>query len=142
MRNFQFARALLGLVQIAGWVSIAAGVFVFGSAFGVIDGVPMMAVGGVLAGLGFLLIALAQMSLAVIVTAENTGAMLEEMRRAAPARAAAPPSARSAVAQEVGETIKTYRGKRIVRASEGVTVGERKFRSVLDAEKFIDGSGD
>lgn len=135
MQNFKFARALLGVVQVAGWVSIAAGVFVAGSGLGMAQGAALIAMGAGAALIGFLLIALAQMSLAVIVTAENTGQMLIEMRAGAqPSVAPAPPAA-----TRPGDVIKTYRGKSIVRRESGVSVGERQFPNVIAAEKWIDG---
>jgi len=89
---------------------------------------------------------MAQMGLAQIATAENTGQMLEIMRSqgklqsketSANKTSTTPKSVSVVGPKDVGAAIKTYKGYLIRKAQDGVEVDGEQFQNLFDAEKWI-----
>lgn len=136
MNGFKTARSVLGFVQLLGWCVVAAGaafaVFAFQERS---PGAALMVSAGVcLAGL--FLVAQAQIGLAVIVTAENTAAMLEQMRGGA--RAATDPANSGRAQATDAASVKVYKGYTIGRDGAGFRTDGVHFDTVLAAERYID----
>jgi len=76
MQRFTTAKFMLGLFIFAGWIVVAVAVVAF---FLPLQAAPWIKIAGLLAGSlnGFLLVAVGQMGLAQIATAENTRRMVE-----------------------------------------------------------------
>jgi len=138
MTRYAAARSLLSFLSLLAWLVILAAAF---AAFGALrgGGWPLalaIGVSGVAAGV--LLLAVAQMALAQIDTADNSFqqvAMLERLVHSATASPAANGPRRD---YTPGQLIKAYRGFGIIREAVGVSVEGRPFANVLAAEKWID----
>lgn len=145
MQTFQTAKTLLTVLMYIGWAFVAlcgvAGLIA-------IDRVgPMAIIGaGLFSIFGFLVIGVAQMGLAQIATAENTGKMLEIMRGQSPLGPQATPASKTSTTanpvkaigeRRIGELLTTYKGYEIKRAQDGVEVDGEKFQNLLVAEKWI-----
>lgn len=149
MTSFRTARAMLGLLSALGWITVAAGVAYavlqlneptgFG-AFGILPVIYLVLT-------GLFLVAAAQVSLALVVTAENTGRMLELMLAKEAAQDAArrregeaPAAGRSDVpaVPRVGNRVATYRGHAIRSTENGGAVNGEPFDDLWEAERHID----
>ena len=152
MQRFQTAKTLLTILMYVGWFFVAlcavAGILCAVAGIIAMDQVGLMAIigAGLLSIFGFLVIATAQMGLAQIAIAENTGMMLEIMRGQNPLEPQAgyanktktTPNPVNVVGEKsVGETIKTYKGYKIKKAQDGVEVDGEQFQNLLFAEKWI-----
>ena len=135
MTRYTAARSLLSFLSLLAWLVILAAAF---AAFGALSGGGWpVALGIAVSGVatGVLLLAVAQMALAQIDTADNSFqqvALLEKLAN----RAAAEPTAQRG--SSPGQMIKAYRGFGIIRESVGVSVEGRPFNNVLAAERWID----
>lgn len=143
MQSFQTAKNFLYALMYAGWAFVALCVIAGFVAMNETNVIFELIGGGVV---GFLIIAVAQMGLAQITTAENTGQILEIMR--AHSNSKLPDVRTSSVSKEinkssgllekqVGTIVKTFRGYEITKASTGCTVDGFEFPHVLAAEKWI-----
>jgi len=147
MQTYQTAKTMLAVLMYAGWAVVALciiGGFIAmnetnTNAFVVIIGVCIASVSG------FLIIAIGQMGLAQIATAENSGEMLQIMRgqvqSASPAMKTTSTSAAASLNRQfikgVGSVIKTFKGYEIVKAEDGVEVDGEAFPNLFAAEKWI-----
>ena len=98
---------------------------------------------------GVLVIAVSQMGLAQIATAENNRDMLENMRKPSNFSTATIKENRQSfykgkkcisLGREIDSRIKVYKNKEILKAPNGVFVrgaGNRTFNDILEAEKWI-----
>ncbi|WP_085307940.1 hypothetical protein [Planktotalea arctica] len=150
MQNFDIAKRMLVVLVIVGWVVVALAVLgflssLFGSAKETAEigfAIALLA-SGALALFGLVIIAIAQMGLTQIATAENTGEMLRIMRKqtqsvsTATAPVMSAPSSGLKKTKEVGSAIKTYKGYLITKAKNGVEVSGNEFSNVLAAEKWV-----
>jgi hypothetical protein len=81
MQSFQTAKSLLYILMYVGWAFVALCVIAGFVAMSETDVLLAFIGAGLLSVVGFLIIGIAQMGLAQIATAENTGQMLEIMRK-------------------------------------------------------------
>ncbi|MDT8329104.1 MAG: hypothetical protein RQ750_17335, partial [Roseovarius sp.] len=148
MQSFHTAKNVLYILMYVGWTFVtlcALGglIAIFQS-----DTSPLLVIVGafIASVLGFLIVAIAQMGLSQIATAESTGAMLQIMRENGEREVAeqkpsvASPKrnvSNSALSPEVGSVLKTYKGYEIVRTQTGVFVDGREFFNVFAAEDWI-----
>lgn len=144
MNRYAAARSLLSILSALAWLVIVAAAF---AALGALrgggwQGAALIAVSGLAAGV--LLLAVAQMALAQIDSADNsfrTVALLEKLLNRA---SAAPDPARPFAAAPSGDAerpaalIKTHHGRAIWRESVGVSVDGQPFNTVLSAERWIE----
>ncbi|MCA2012420.1 hypothetical protein LCM17_13055 [Cereibacter sphaeroides] len=142
MQRYSTARSLNQVMIALGWLTIAFSAIVLIVAFqragalgALVTAVPT-AIGGLV------LVALAQMSLAQLDTAENTAetvTLLQQLVKAGKASSPAPVNTpHNPSAPRVGDAVKTYKGRRIIRENAGVSVDGREFGNVIAAEKWID----
>ncbi len=140
--SFQVARGIIWIIEIIGWV-----VVILSFAVPFIGIIPpwearvawMIAFGGAFVGL--VLIAIAQIARAQIVTAENTGELIGLIRSQASvlgSASKAAPVAERKQSPRGGEIIKVYKGHKIQSEFDGVSVGTKRFEGVLAAEQWID----
>lgn len=141
MSRYATARALLNIASVAAWIAIAASGLLAIIAYqnaGIIAAIGTLAAGALL---GATAIAMIQMALATLDTADNSERMVQilttiQKQGAEPATA---PSAPATFNAEAGTLIKTHKGRRIVKEAVGVSVDGNPFNNVLSAEKWIDG---
>lgn len=150
MGDFEIARRVLGALAAIGWGVIAISIFVliiyyFSSPneFSVI--ITFIAC-GLIAVFGFIIIAVAQMGLVQIVTAENTREMLQIMQAqqgsaekeviTSKIMLDTNPDSNSKV-KSVGSLFTTYKNYEITRTVDGVSVEGQLFPDVFAAEKWI-----
>jgi len=147
MQTYQIAKTMLAVLMYAGWAVVALciiGGFIVmyetnTNAFGVIIGVCIASVSGLL------IVAIGQMGLAQIATAENTGEMLQIMRgqvqSTSPAMKPTSTSTGASLDRQfvkgVGSVIKAYKGYEIVKTEDGVDVEGEAFPNLFAAEKWI-----
>ena len=81
MQSFQTAKNLLSILMYVGWAFVALCVIAGFVAMGETNVLLALIGAGLLSVVGFLIIGIAQMGLAQIATAENTGQMLDIMRK-------------------------------------------------------------
>ncbi|WP_428516321.1 hypothetical protein [Roseovarius sp.] len=91
--DFSMARFMLGLTSLIGFLSICLGVLAFGVSMATGDLMTALMLGGGPIVLGIVVIAMAQLSRAVVVTAETSHAILVEIKAAREASGAAGRSA-------------------------------------------------
>lgn len=162
-RTYKTGRAVTGWLEFLGWAIVVLGVIVAlaGFASGGFLGMASRNFGGgntpflfriismvpgiLVAAGGLMSIMLAQHTKATIDTAEMTRELLAiakgqadtgQMARSEPRIRS---SSYSVLPQQAGDTIKVYNGQKIIREKDGVSVGERKFANVLQAERWLDG---
>ncbi len=143
--DFGVARLVIGVLEALGWVTVILGgvVALVMFANGGKGILPLALLAGFLvAVLGILQVASAQIIKAGVVTAENSAAILAlaEKQFGAPSAAGGRVEPVVRVARQDG-LIKNYKGRTILRAADGVKVEgeERVFKNVIAAERFIDG---
>ena len=136
-RDYSVAIGVLTLCSWVGWLVVGGGVIYIGAAIaksaltsGLLLGLPAM-----LAGL--IQVALAQMGLAHVSTAQLAAEILDELRRRAPVDEEAASPARSAPPRSEGY-VKTYKGHDIRRRDGEILVGNKVFAGLAEAERFID----
>jgi hypothetical protein len=83
MQSFQTAKNLLSILMYVGWAFVALCIVAGFVAMNETNVIFAFIGAGLLSVVGFLIIGIAQMGLAQIATAENTGQMLEIMRKKA-----------------------------------------------------------
>ena len=149
MRSYESARAVLSFMGIIGWIVAAAGVFAAIAALSELGALSAAVIGasGVIAGL--VQVALSQIGLAVISTAETSAAMLEELRGSSAARVAREPStpadvdvpaaAPRATSKSANRSlVRVYRDVAIERTGNGIEADGRVFEDVKSAEAYIE----
>jgi len=153
MQKFEIAKKMLGVLIVIGWGVVALAIFALVASI-TTDSQQAVRIGftgallgsGALAMFGLVIIAVAQMGLAQIATAENTGEMLEIMRKQDQSGSQEKQTARPGTkpispniikSNDVGASIKTYKGYRIVKAQDGVEVDGQAFENLFAAEKWI-----
>lgn len=135
--KFTTARAILTILEYVGWAAVAISMiagFITAEQLGLLPGI----LGGLIASVfGFLIVGIAQMGRAQIVTAEATQEMAAAMRKD-PAPVKMDPTPRpKAVKGSVG-MVKVFKDVAIYRTSDGsITAGGTTFDGVLAAEKAI-----
>jgi len=148
MQSFQTAKNLLLILIYIGWASVALCAIGAISAINQTDLPAIYIIVGAasLSVVGFLIVGIAQMGLTQISTAENTGQMLDIMRRQGeiasletPVRktSTTPKTGKTVGPKNVGSAIKTYKGYLITKAEEGVEVEGETFPNLFAAEKWI-----
>lgn len=151
--GFATARVITTILEAIGWLAVAAGVFILMLALtsgGQRELWASLALGcGTSAG-GILMVASAQIVKAQIITAVSTRetARLLQQLVSAPEAGPAPtnrrqsPEGRKSAGQDhnqVGSSIKRYKGKVIIREADGVSVENLgHYANVLEAERAID----
>lgn len=153
MQKFEIAKKMLGVLIFIGWGVVALAIFALVASI-TTDSQQAVRIGftgallgsGALAMFGLVIIAVAQMGLAQIATAENTGEMLEIMRKQDQSGSQEKQTARPGTKpifpdyiynNDVGAAIKTYKGYLIVKAQDGVEVDGQAFDNLFAAEKWI-----
>ena len=81
MQSFQTAKNLLSILMYVGWAFVALCVIAGFVAMSETNVLLALIGAGLLSVVGFLIVGIAQMGLAQIATAENTGQMLDIMRK-------------------------------------------------------------
>lgn len=139
MSRYAIARTLLGLTAAIGWIAAGGTVLLALLAvrrIGALDA-AIGAAPGLVAGAAIL--ALVEMARAQLDTADNTDRMIELLQQIARQGGSASPRPGPLTSDAPpGTLVKTYRGKRILREAQGVSVDEHPFDTVLAAEKWID----
>lgn len=136
--SFGTGRFVIGVIEVLGWLTFAAGLFAAGNV--VLS--PRPEVGGLilaaaLVGAGLLQVAVVQIARAQIATAENTAELVRLISaRAAPQRSEPPVST---LGSGRGEVVAHRRGKTILRDGAAFVVDDRSFGSLAEAERWIDG---
>jgi len=135
----QIAIGLFGLFS-SGWIQIAIGLFgLFSSGWGggsqleviLTIGLKFLSAISVLSGLVSL--ALVQMARANVHSAEINWEMLQILRETSRSNR----STASMSTTAPGDVIKEYEGKKIMQELDGVSVGDRKFASVAEAQNWL-----
>ena len=151
MGKFEVARSVLRALAMIGWGVIALSAltlaaYLFNSPDGTSFLIAVIAA-GLIAVFGFIIIAVAQMGLAQIATAENTGEMLKIMKaqlgtpetqvantKTRPSSAPAPNSGKTAV----GSVIRTYKNYEIIKIGSGFSIEGKEFSDIFAAQKWIE----
>lgn len=131
-RTYGTGKTVLGFLQFIGWLMVGLGALTallpyLDSATRVTTPMIGIIIGVVIASYGLLVVAISQIGLAQIDTAENTSRILEHMRSSTVRSA---PSLKS-------NLIKNFKGREILSAADGCTVDGVNFDNVLMAEKYI-----
>jgi len=133
MQKFHMARGVLSFFNVCGVVLILIGGYValnvLSRNFMVAELVSCI----VIIAIGMVIMAIAQLGLAQITTAENTGEMLRLMARGN--------SISGAGADADGDLVEVYRGKRILREGDGVSVDGFYYPNAGLAKGVIDKGG-
>ena len=144
MGQFNTAKVVLEFVIVLGWLVVALGVaaFVYLLAnIGLIGALPAF---GILAS-GLITVAVAQMGLAQIATAENTAAIysllahnkdeiVDKQRSSGNALGV---TYKKGLVINAGDRIKAFNGYEIMKAEGGVSVDGETYPNVLAAERAI-----
>lgn len=147
-RGYGTAQGVTLTLEVLGWLSVMISAVVIASAlFNQGRAGAEFFTGVSLAFGGLMWVAMAQVVRAVVDTAENTSELVELMRArerqaTGPSQAPVPspwPTSGGQPARTVGQRVKVYKGREIMREAEGVSVHGRVFESVLDAEAYIRG---
>jgi hypothetical protein len=151
LQDFRTAKLVLALVQLFGWLVVVFGVI---AGFLVAQENPISGVlyAGVSALTGIITVAIGQIGIAMIATAENTSSMLELMKQAKPvvrsgkAVDETPFSSETLAEPELnqpkpGDIIEEYEGYTIVAAKNGVKALGQFWYDVSEAKKAIDRQG-
>jgi hypothetical protein len=151
MGKFEIARRVLGALAVIGWGVIALSalaltVYLF-DAPNETSVLIVVIAAGLIAVFGFIIIAVAQMGLAQIATAENTEGMLKIMKaqlgtpetqvantKTRPSSAPAPNSGKTAV----GSIIRTYKNYEIIKIGSGFSIEGKEFSDIFAAQKWIE----
>ena len=157
-RSYEVANIYLSVLGVIGWIQIVIGLFgVFAGGLGgtsqleliITIGMKFLSAISVLSGLVSL--ALVQMARANVHSAEINWEMLQILRETSRSDLRSNSnlsqlSSGNGVKNEVpinmnapGDLIRVYQGHQIVRERDGVSVGERKFANVIEAERWLDG---
>jgi hypothetical protein len=144
MQSFQTAKNLLSILMYVGWAFVALSVIAGFVAMSETNVLLAFIGAGLLSVVGFLIIGIAQMGLAQIATAENTGQMLEIMRKEAQIgylkrranKTSTTPNSSNDTSDKI-EVIRTYQGYLITTAPDGVEVEGEPFPDIFAAEKWI-----
>ena len=157
-RSYEIANILLSILGIFAWIQIVIGLIgLFSGGLGgnsqlevtFTIGLKFLSAISVLSGLVSL--AIVQMARANVHSAEINWEILQIMRETSlrdrgtnqnKSYSGVSNSANSSTQNTtgaVGEVIKVYQGKEIIREQDGVSIGERKFANVIQAERWMDG---
>ncbi|MEY8143040.1 hypothetical protein [Falsihalocynthiibacter sp. CO-5D18] len=143
-QNFGTAKIALGLTSGIGWLLAASSILVWFQTSGFQGLVATISV----AVAGILIVAMSQMSFAVIATAENTREIVLLLKseqtnsRAVAQFDHSTPKANAATSKGPtnlsGQPIKTYKGYQIIRTANGfVSTNGEEFQGLLAAEKYL-----
>lgn len=150
--DFGVARVVIQILEIVGWLTVIAGLILAAQAMGserntVYNIVIMLGVSVA----GLFQVAAAQITKAVVATAESTAELVEIARRGGAGDRTRPPTPgatrqsgpptpmATSSARGVGGRVKVYKGKEILREAKGVSVDGQVFENVIQAEKYISG---
>jgi hypothetical protein len=146
MQSFQTAKNLLSILMYVGWAFVELIVIAGFVAMSERNVLLTFIGAGLLSVFGFLIIGIAQMGLAQIAAVENTGQMLEIMRKEAQigyierraCKTGTTPNSSNDTSDKIdGEVIRTYQGYLITTAPDGVEVEGEPFPDIFAAEKRI-----
>jgi hypothetical protein len=144
MKNYNIAKNILNLLSIFGWLIVGCGVIGFLATItdGILNALLFV---GVASAVGFINIAIAQMGLAQIDTAENTSelTLLFKQYLAQSVVKTAPNLGAEYQPQNKptsGDAVKIYKGYQIIRGNEKreFFVDGVKLMGIIAAEKHID----
>lgn len=140
--NYSFAKTFNGLGVVIGWVLIALGLAMFVATYQ--DGLDLaLSVGGLMVVFGFCIIALCQLSQAVIQTAEEsatTNQLLQDLLKQGSSQVSLAKLQVPAPQQNELELIKSYKGYRIDKkpGTRIYFVEGQPFDGLPEAEQHID----
>jgi hypothetical protein len=146
MQSFQTAKNLLTILMYVGWAFVALCVIAGFVAMNETNVLLALIGAGLLSVVGFLIIGIAQMGLAQIATAENTGQMLEIMRKQSSVTRqempvnepdTTPIPSTNVSPKDYGAANKTYLGYLITKTESGVNVEGYDFASAAAAVIWI-----
>ncbi|NNK66026.1 MAG: hypothetical protein HKO95_04755 [Rhodobacteraceae bacterium] len=151
LKDFGTAKFVLALVQLFGWLVVA-----FAAIAGIFMAQEDLVLGIIYAGAsaltGIITVAIGQIGIAMIATAENTSSMLELMKQTKPVVSGGKvvdetPFSSETLAEpepnqpKPGDIIEEYRGYTIVAAANGVNAMGQLWYDVRQAKKAIDRQG-
>ena len=151
MRDFAVAKVVIYVAIVVGWLCVLIGGVVLISSFGI--GISGVLSAGAVALTGLIIVAISQMGLAQIATAENThqtNVLLQTLIAQSKTNNSKPlsnpaqkfkaePSV-STPSERQEEVEETYNGYEILLGVNGVTrrVGDKYFQGILAARQYID----
>ena len=142
--QFGTAKAVLAFSALFGWCVAALGGVAFLYLFSQSGFLQALSALSIIV-LGVFTVATSQMGLAQIATAENTASLLNEFRANNAMQSSSQVSNNSSQSsssqgfspKRVGDRVKAYKGREILKEETGVSVDGRAFSTVMAAERWI-----
>jgi len=132
--SYSGARAVAALIGFLGWAGIVLSVFGGTVTFQRVGLMPALTMALPVAFAGLLLIAVGQIVMAQLDTAENTGAMVRMLNEI---KSSQSPSAQFG-GRAPGSPLETYKGRLITSERNGVSVAGQQFATIDAAKSWID----